>query len=1523
MTRLLRGRRLNRVLRICGISLCLVAVFAPTSPLVLATEQQQATTNAPSASPKASAAPAQQQLPESLAKDVADCETSIRVALQTMNSISLIAAAIPKAEHVLQIRIDHQGDRWWQTIDARQDLADLRRISAMPADERAKLAAAVRAADQIQAKESPPNAGNDALLDTLLATSRTEKQILGENHRWYAETLFHLGRAYDSQYRYAEAESCYRQAQDIHRKILSEEHPAYAADLLALAGLSYSTNHYDHAEALYLEALAIQKKTLGDEHSDYATTLDNLATLYVAMGRNDQAETLYLQALEIEKNNLGKDHPVYAATLCNLGDLYRLMGRFAQAEPLYLQALEIRKKILGEQNPDYARSLDRLAALDDSMGRYKQAEPLYKQAIEIRKQALGEEHPDYARSLNNLALLYKELGRYKESELLYRQALEIRRKVFGDQHRTYASSLDDLAQLYQVMGRYEQAEQLYQQALAIRKNTLGEQHPAYAVNLDNLASLYQEMGRYKEAETLCRQALEIRKKTLGEQHPGYARNLMDLALLFQTMGYYDDAEALYLRAIAIQKKSLGEEHSDYATTLDNLANLYVAMGRNDEAETLYRQALDIERKNLGEDHPVYAATLCNLGDLYRLMARYAQAEPLYVQAREIRKKSLGEQHPDYARSLDRLAALYDSIGRYKKAEPLYKQAIEIRKQALGEEHPDYARSLNNLALLYKEMERYDDSECLYQQALQIRKKVFGDQHRTYASSLDDLAQLYQVMGKYVDAEPLYKQALEIRRKTLGEMHPAYAVNLNNLALLYEEMGRYKEAEALCRQALAIRKATLGEQHPQYAANLKDLAGILAVTNRTREAAALLLESAQLQWQHLVENFPTMSDHQKRQFLTRSQFVQSQELSSLVFQGKDADASDGLRGVLLSKQLLFEVARQESGALLVTVASAPIDWQSLWREREQLRHEYASLALLGLSEGHAQQLEKAAESIPDRLHALALEIEIREQQLRRKNPAYSAQAPLRQVKLEDVTAGLREGDVLLEYVRYRPYDFVTRKWREARYGVFILEGPSGKVAAIDLGTAAEIEEAVGTFRSRMIESISEFGSISPSKINVRRSEAGVDEASLALRALIWQPLESHLIGLKRAYIAPDGMLSLIPFEALARENGSGGWRYLAEDYELIYLGTGRDLGRLTVDAESKRQPSKTAVLVSNPDFDADQTKLAAIVAGVKPPTATIVVARTLAALDSQTMSSTLGLGTTAPGRSRVSLPVSWEQGPVADLNERLTAPVNAQLKRWGWSVTMITGDAAVEEAVLGIQMPQVLQFATHGFVLDRADTSANTWDNPLLRSGLVMAGVNTWPAHHAVSYRSGKEMLTEQQARLRGFSDEQLRVARVEVADGILTAYEVTGMNLRGTELVNLTACETGLGEVTPDGVAGLRRAFSLAGARSLTMSMWEVPAAETAVQISDFYENWFGGDQSSQASQTSQPTSRYEAFRAAQLAALRRAREDHGGAHPFYWAGVVYVDDPGDLPARPTVEFSAGKKQSREVKSARTDMKSY
>ena len=1435
--------------------------------------------------PKPSSTPSMPQVPASAAQELADCEKSIRDAFHNLDQPGLVEAAVPKADHLLQIRTTYQGPNWWQTVDAREDLTDLHKIAALNNGQLMALAEAERTISS--ATDGPTGEKQNAdVLAKLYAASKIESQILGDGSRWYAHTLVLIGNAFLAQHHTTEAEANYSQALDIRRKALGETHPLYGEVLLAQARLYSSTDRYARAEPLYKQALEIQKIAFGEENQQYAATLDEFATLYVSMGRNHQAEILYKQALDIEKKTAGEQHPLYATSLCNLGDLYRYMGRYAQAEPLYVQSLNIRKQTLGEEHPDYARSLDRLAALYDSMGRYQQAEPLYKQAIAIRAKALGQEHPDYARSLNNLGLLYKEMGRYQEAEPLCEQALAIRKKVFGEQHRTYASSLDDLAQLYQAMGKYPKAETLYQQALAIRKKTLGDQHPAYAVNLDNLASLYEAMARYDEAETLTLQALEIRKKAVGEQHPGYAHNLIDLAELYQTMGRYGQAEDLYKQAIVIQQKVLGENTSEYATTEDALATLYVSMGRNQQAEVLYKQALGIEKKTVGEQHPLYATSLCNLGDLYRYMGRYAQAEPLYEQSLAIRKQALGEEHPDYARSLDREAALYDSMGRYQQAEPLYKQAIAIRAKALGEDHPDYARSLNNLGLLYKEMGRYPEAEPLYQQALEIRKKVFGEQHRTYASSLDDTAQLYQAMGKKEQAETLYLQALAIRKKTLGEQHPAYAVNLDNLSLLYKAMNRYDQAEALSRQALAIRKQTLGEYNPQYATNLKHLAAILVVEGRTQEASQLLLQSAQLQWLHLTENFPTMSDQQKRQFLSHSRFVQSEELSTLVFQGKGVDPKDGLRGALLGKNLLFEAARHESGAMNLAVSAASPEWQKKWREREKLRHEYAALVLQLMSSdsSHSQTPgHKAAD--PAYVHALADHIEQLDAELRQSNPAYAVSARVQEVKLEDIVQALRPGEVLAEYVCYQPYDFVAWKQGASHYGVFLLFGGSGQVSAVDLGDAKTIDAAAQTFRDGMRSAIDKFKTIKPMPGQVRHSEEQIAQSSSALRELVWQPLEKHLAGIRRVYVAPDGQLSLIPMEALASKDASGTWRYLAEDWELIYLGTGRDLSRLAkTSPRALERSQRSAVLIGDPAFNAKPEDLAAMEARQISPGSV--------ALGEPTLTPDIPGDAEAP---RLEIPRNWNQ---VDVLAKLIEQASEQLEHFGWSVTTWVDRSAVKEWVESVEDPHILQFATHGYILDRPNNDPQGWDNPLLRSMLIMAGVNDW---HPV-YHVGSDFLSEADARARGLTDDQLQAARVQLSDGVLTAYEVTGMHLQNTELVNLTACETGLGEVTPNGVAGLRQGFLLAGARSLTMSMWEVPAQDTTDEIRDFYQRWLGDPEKGRP-----PERRYEAFHAAQLAALEQARQTYGAAHPFYWAGTIFVGDPGDLPAEQVRSVTAKK----------------
>jgi CHAT domain-containing protein len=301
--------------------------------------------------------------------------------------------------------------------------------------------------------------------------------------------------------------------------------------------------------------------------------------------------------------------------------------------------------------------------------------------------------------------------------------------------------------------------------------------------------------------------------------------------------------------------------------------------------------------------------------------------------------------------------------------------------------------------------------------------------------------------------------------------------------------------------------------------------------------------------------------------------------------------------------------------------------------------------------------------------------------------------------------------------------------------------------------------------------------------------------------------------------------------------------------------------------------KTAALVGNPAFGASPQEIARAVAGIS--STPFIEARSAQRTGSPTSGSTTLGG--------ADIPRNWQQLPQLD---RLIEQVAAQLTRLGWIVTHLNHEKAVEEAVLALKGPRILQFATHGFLLNSPPQDAQGWDNPLLQSMLLLAGVNRSTPDNSVFYRVGKEVLTEKDARARGLNETQLLATRLELADGQLTAYEVSGMDLRGTELVNLTACETGLGAVTAEGVAGLRQGFLMAGARSLTMSMWEVPAEETTSQIGDFYQRWLGRNKA---------VTRYGAFRGAQLAALAAARRELDSGHPFYWAATVYVGDPGDL----------------------------
>ena len=998
-------------------------------------------------------------------------------------------------------------------------------------------------------------------------------------------------------------------------------------------------------------------------------------------------------------------------------------------------------------------------------------------------------------------------------------------------------------------GKYAQAVPLSQRAVTIRKRLLGASHPDVATSLNNLADLYRAMAAYAQAEPLYRQALEIDRKALGQGHPDYARDLNNLAELYRAMAHYAQAEPLYRQALAIDRKALGEDDPDYARDLNNLATLYCAMGAYAQAEPLFRQARDIVRKAHGERHLDYATSLNNLAVLYYTMGAYAQAEPLYRQALAINEKVLGKEHPGYAGSLYNLAELYRAMAAYAPAEPLYQQALAIDRKALGEDHPDYARDLNSLAVLYCAMGAYAQAEPLFRQALAIKEKVLGKQHPDYATNLNNLAELYRAMRDYAQAEPLYRQAMEIHRKALGEEHPSYATSLNNLATLYCAMGQYKEAEPLYRQALAIDRNALGEDHPDCARDLNNLAELYAATDRPTEAVESFGRGLQAEQSNLREVFGFSSEAAMRAYLSRIGRAYEALVGLAVTggEGSGVGPTTGLTWVLRRKAILLEALCSFRDAQRVLEADPGVAAQAV--RLRGLRKQLQDLVMSPPRGWQAGQLEAQRGQLRDKCERL-------EGELHRALSAHLGEPTYLAAQVESVRSQLPPEAALVELVRFDAYDFRATgkqpKWKPARYAAFVLTPVENQPPRmVDLGLAQPLDAAVSAWRDAMTAAV-EAWSADPEGFGKKHEageEAKLREASRPLYAKVFAPLREALGSARMIYLAPDGELNRLPFGALVDEDG----KYLAESYRFAYLGSGRDLLR------ERPAPAKGTVVFAGPDYD------------LKPSQREQATRPLLAAL--QTTQTSVVRGSTSRDLGNAAFaPLRGAEEEAAEVRTVLTDTPFGPVRCY-------QGAQALEEVFKALPAPRLLHLATHGFFLpdqeakpdDRdaffvrtsmeigpggAMTRLSHTENPFLRSGLVLAGANR---------------LNE--AKAGNDKDQQ-------TDDGWVTAEEISSLDLRGTELVVLSACESGLGDVKcGEGVYGLRRAFLQAGAQTLITSLLKVPDVPTRELMGKFY------------GYLAQGKGKLESLHQAQFDTIKERRAVNACAHPFFWASFVLVGE--------------------------------
>jgi CHAT domain-containing protein len=687
------------------------------------------------------------------------------------------------------------------------------------------------------------------------------------------------------------------------------------------------------------------------------------------------------------------------------------------------------------------------------------------------------------------------------------------------------------------------------------------------------------------------------------------------------------------------------------------------------------------------------------------------------------------------------------------------------------------------------------------------------------------------MGEYSKAEPLYRRSLEMNEAELGKDHLEVVQILNNLAELYRATARYAESERLFQRCLQIREVKLGKDHPNVADSLDGLTVLLADQGRWQGAADLAERERRGVARHVAHVLSALTDKDQLQFLDLTDRTKLRHALSLSLEDRsDQKLAAFSAGWLLNGKALAQQSLAER-ALLARTSTDPAT-KELATGLTDVRRQLAALSLAPAREGMAEERQQAIAQLGEQEQELSKRLGQAVGRIVREDPWLA---------LDELRRALPENGVFIDLARFNVASFKVKagekQWLGDHYVAWVVPAANkGEVQVVDLGEAETIEKAVADGRkawralpqdpakeSRILE------------VGEPQAEKELAESLQKLSQLVLEPILKHAGSYERWYVSPDGALWLAPWAALPLADG----HYLIEKYRLSYLVSGRELVVKPPSAQTSRP-----VGMADPDYDLGLDVARAQVRDLKDN-----APAELRGLRSSRLA--LGKVPRLPGTA---------------LEAQAIKPA---LKKYAGEEPWIYKDKqALEGYFKAFKSPKVLMLATHGYFLEDQEVKlpenklqeeprgpvltkdGTPVENPLLRCGLLLAGCNN------------REQAQE--------GDE----------DGVLTGLEIVGTDLRGTELVVLSACETGLGTVrNGEGVAGLRQAFQLAGAHAVVATLWQIPDKESAQLMTAFFENLAAGK------------SKCDALRDAQLKMIEHRRQRSGAAHPFFWAAYTLTGE--------------------------------
>ena len=903
---------------------------------------------------------------------------------------------------------------------------------------------------------------------------------------------------------------------------------------------------------------------------------------------------------------------------------------------------------------------------------------------------------------------------------------------------------------------------------------------------------------------------------------------------YRSIGDYINVEK-YIEIGAKVLDVIKEEDPQFVVFSHNLADCYYAIGNYKRAIEISNKALEMCKDIKGETNPDYLRVLRNTAHYYYKNGDYSNAIELYTTELNLIRKINGENNPDYATALNHLANCYSDLGDYPQALEHGTKALEIRKSVLGVDSPDYAESLSNLTTYCNYLHDYSHALEYGTKALEIRKSLLGEKHSDYAMLLNNLAYSYYGLDKYDKAIELGTKALEIEKSISGEKGSAYEIYLNNLALYYSYKGDNERAIELCTKALDICRSAIGKISPEYSALSANLALYYYYSGDFSKAKELGINALEIQEKVAGDKHP--------QYMSALRFVAVCD----IFLGNYLDALSNLtKSISLCNSNILQFfsglsSHQRSSywksvSYLYTDLFPSVFFQTNSFNTSDLYNQSALFAkgiLLSTDvEMRKLILESGDTTLITKYNNLLSNISIYNKLIETpNNKRYVDTDSLNRVIEQQEMELARESKLYGDYTHN-----LTISWKDVQKGlddndiaIELLNFPiyntdSTMYVALTLKKEYDSPHMVTLFEEKQLKAISE----------------DVYYTYTDVSGLVWKPLEEELNGVKNIYFAPSGELHRIGIEYLPISKTEN----ICDVYTLHRLSSTRQLALIQDETEGKNN-----ILYGGLDYDEKSNVI--LTDSVSTKESILRSAFSRANVDSLSMRSSF----------------EYLEGTKKEADM-----IAEDMKQHRVPYIYYSGIDGTEESFKKLDgtRPKLMHIATHGFFLTEEEAEKSRFvrpeielmtggdqkacrsveDKPMTRSGLLFSGCNH--AIHHEQIPDGEE-------------------------DGILTAQEISMLDLRGLDLVVLSACQTGLGDiVSGEGVFGLQRGFKKAGAKTILMSLDKVNDEATRILMVEFYRNLMNGK------------SKYQSLKEAQ----KHLRQVDNGKYddPKYWASFIMLD---------------------------------